>query len=311
MLRSYVKQLRTDLSRLFAARAAAGPYRFLIRNWQAVSDLELAADVLSIEIFRNRLEPARLPVEKFRSFLVLAPHQDDGVIGAGGTLALARRAKAEIDIIYVTDGEQRGSTFQKIGRSSIEIRKAESKTVCRRLGAGFHELNISNLLPEPAKKDVEKLRDLIAEKKPEVVLTPWLLDSPPKHRMVNHLLRLAEKCGGLGDFEVWGYQVHNSLLPNGFVDITETADEKRELIEIYESQNKSFYRYDHQAMGIAAWNSRYLGRSSEQKFAEIFFALPKAEFLRLVGRFYLKDMNQTYLGEKGLIESLNHLETQF
>lgn len=308
---SYVKQLRTDLTRLFAARAEKGPYRFLVRNWQAITDLDLAADVLSVEVFRNRLAPVELPVEKFKSFLVLAPHQDDGVIGAGGTLALASRAKASIDLVYITDGEQRSEAFQKNGKSSIEIRQKESESVCSKLGAGFHELKISNIRPEPNMKDVEKLHALIAEKKPDVVLTPWLLDSPPKHRMANHLLRLADKCGGLGDFEVWGYQVHNSLLPNGFVDITETADVKRKLIEIYESQNKNFYRYDHQAMGMAAWNSRYLGRSPDQKFAEIFFALPKHEFLGLVERFYLSDMNQTYMGESGLIETLEDLERQF
>ncbi|PSQ88213.1 MAG: hypothetical protein BRD45_07035 [Bacteroidetes bacterium QS_8_64_10] len=35
------------------------------------------------------------------------------------------------------------------------------------------------------------MADLVGAMQPDVVLAPWLLDAPPKHRLANHLLWLA------------------------------------------------------------------------------------------------------------------------
>lgn len=305
--KKYIKRIRADLDQLLATRAANGPYRHLVRKWGAVSDLNLAADVLNVDVFRAQLKPVKLPVEKIKSYLVIAPHQDDEAIGAGGTLLLAKKAGAKISILFVTDGAQRTETYAKTVVDTALIRKQEAMNVCDKLNAAYYELNISNILPQPKYEDVLKLSEIIAEVKPEVILSPWLLDSPAKHRMANHLLYLANKHKIQGNFEVWGYQVHNSLMPNGIVDITEVAEEKRDLIEFYKSQNENYYRYDHQAMGMAAWNSRYLGRNSEKCYAEIFFTLPHKEFFKLIDSFYLKNLKETYLDNAGLVEHFEKL----
>jgi LmbE family N-acetylglucosaminyl deacetylase len=310
LMKGYFKQLRTDLDRLFAARAEHGPYRYLIKNWKAISDINLAAEVLSADVFRRQLEPVALPVENIRSFLVIAPHQDDEVIGAGGTLALASKARARLDLLFVTDGDQVIKKSAGNGGAWTAIRRAEAKAVCGKLNAACHELNISNINPQPNLSNVVELNRIIRETRPEVVLCPWLLDSPSKHRMANHLLFLANAYGNLPDFEVWSYQVHNSLIPNGVVDITATAGEKRALIKCYKSQTENLYRYDHQAMGIAAWNSRYLGRDDKKRYAEIFFTLPKLEYLELIERFYLKNLRETYLGNSALIDRFEDLDRE-
>ena len=306
----YIKRIRADLDQLLATRAENGPYRHLIRKWTAIADLNLAADVLNVDVFRSQLEPVKLPVEKIKSYLVIAPHQDDETIGAGGTLLLAKKANAKISILFVTDGMQSSKKYAETFAETAIVRKQEAMNVCDKLDAAYYELNISNIKPQPNYEDVVKLSEIIAEVKPEVILTPWILDSPPKHRMANHLLYLADKHKPQGNFEVWGYQVHNSLIPNGIVDITEVADEKRSLIEYYKSQNENYYRYDHQAMGLAAWNSKYLGQSGEKCYAEIFSTMPQKEFFKLIDLFYLKNLKETYLDGRSFIKCFEKLHQQ-
>ena len=276
----------------------AGPYRFLTKRYFGTNNISLTERILEIESFRNDVVPQCLPVDSFKSILLLAPHQDDEVIGAGGTLVMARDAGVEITRVYGTDGEQQGV--------ESEVRRKESKKVCERLGAEMFELNISNLKPAPQKSDVEKLNEIIRSVKPDVILSPWLFDGAPKHRMINHILWLANVLTPLPDVEIWGYQVQNTLLPNGFVDITAVADEKRALLQCFPSQNVNRH-YDHLAMGLAAWNSRLLSKSQKPAFVEIFFTLPAHEIMSLIERFYFEDLELTYSGEPTIAVNLREL----
>lgn len=294
-------KLRSFLRSVNALRAREGPYRFVVRQWTGLSDINLAADVLNTEFFRLELEPIPLPIEKARSILVLAPHQDDETIGAGGALLLAARAGARIHVLFLTDGDAEVSSPQLVQR-----RNAEAEAVCQAFGGRIHQLGIANSSPAPTEEDLDRLREVLEETEPEVVLAPWLLDSPPKHRMVSHLLWLAHQRNRLPDCEVWGYQVHNALLPNGYVDITAVVEGKRKLLDLYRSQNEEYTNYTHQTMGLAAWNAHYL-RSTTPRYLEVFFALPLQEMLQLVERFYFKDLHATYRGCPILKQTMSSL----
>jgi LmbE family N-acetylglucosaminyl deacetylase len=299
------------LRQLDALRARRGPYRFLIRRWGDVTDVDLAARVLGAECFERQLEPVALPVETLRSLLVIAPHQDDETIGAGGTLLLAQRAGVKRDVLFVTDGGSRGATsYAASPEEVVRIRDAEAEEVCARLGAGLQRLGIANARPRPGVADLDRLAGILEELDPQVILLPWLLDGPARHRMVHHLLWLAHRRRRLRDVEVWGYQVHNGLLPNGFVDITAVADAKRALIERYRSQLEHVRRYDHIAMGMSASNARFLPDykgDPVERYVEIFFTLPLHEHLKLVESFYFRDWSQTYRGVTDVIDGMRSL----
>lgn len=305
------KRYRIALDRLFALRAERGPYRFLVGQWGAVTDIDLAVRVLGTEFFRSNMQPLPLPVRELKSILVLAPHQDDEIIGAGGTLALATQAGVRVAVLYVTDGAQQGGYFPHTYAESAQIRAAEARDVCSRLGAEMHELGIYNPQPRPTLDDLRRLAALIQEKRPDVVLLPWLLDIPAKHRMPSHLLWLAHRQFGLPDFETWGYATHNTLYPNGYVDITEVADKKLELLQCFRSQQEHYQRYDHLAMGMAAWNSRFLPlKEPVARYVEVFFALPQRELLRLVERFYFRDLAATYQGNEVVLPGMAALHEE-
>ena len=296
-MKTILQKLDYYMSRLFALRSEQGPYRFLIKKWDRITDINLAANILQTEYFRHELIPVPLPIQEISSIVVIAPHQDDETIGAGGSLLLARDANVRIDILFITDGD--------LPKAPSYIRFEEAKEVCKRLRANMHELGISNYLPRPQLVHLEKLATILKNLAPQVVMVPWLLDWSAKHRLTNHILYLAHKCFGLPNFEIWGYQVHNCLFPNGYVDITDVAPQKRQLLECYKSQILHYERYDHLAMSMCAWNARFITVSNEHpraKYVEIFFALPRDEHFNLIERFYFRDFMSTYQGEKKVID---------
>ena len=285
--------------RQITARLKTGPYRFLIHRWKYISDIDVAIGALESQFYDSQLVSQPLPIDQFESFLVLAPHQDDEAIGAGGTLLLAKEAGADLHILFVTDGRSKGAVpYASSPDEVVQIRNREADQVGEILGAKIHHMGINNAKPEPSVGDLDQLFGRIKDISPKVMLVPWLLDTP-KHRLVNHLLYLTDRCHSLPDCEIWGYQVHNSLIPNGYVDITEVADGKRKLMECYTSQNQHVKRFDHIAMGMAIWNCRFLPDYKADpvaRYVEVFCALPLREHLRLIEKFYLPDIEATYRG---------------
>jgi len=296
-----LRKWRSYANQLIAIRAERGPYRFLVRRWDEISDIELALRVLETEFFEKEVSPISLPIKKFRSILVISPHQDDEAIGAGGTLLLASASGAKIDVLYSTDGAEEKPAYASTREDCVQIRNEEAEKVCSRLGANIHRLGISNTEPRPSLDDLDQLSEIILGINPDLILAPWLLDSPAKHRLTNHLLWLAHQRNRFPNFEVWGYQVHNTLFPNGYIDISSVVEEKRELLKCYRSQNDYGVPFDHLAIGMAAWNARFLKGSKERPFLEVFFALPLHELLLLVEKFYFRDFASTYRGHSKVI----------
>jgi len=295
----FVKRLPEYLHRLFRSREGYGPYRFIIRRWKEISDIDTAISVLETQFFDRHLVPVPLPIGQMSTILILAPHQDDEIIGAGGALLLACKAGAEIHVLFLTDGRPKKATSEgTTPEEFVQIRRSESTEVCKQLGAHMHCLDINNVEFNPSLSDLDRLSRVIETTAPQVLLVPWLLDTP-KHHVANHLLWLANRRRPIPHCEVWGYQVHNSLLPNGYVDITDVVEDKTKLLQYYTSQIRHVRRYDHMVKGMTAWNCRFLPNYKADpvaRYVEVFCALPLREHLRLIESFYLPDLDATYRG---------------
>ena len=280
-------------------------------DWRELPNIDVADRVVEAEFFRCDVVPSPVAFKDVASMLVIAPHQDDEVIGAGGTLLLARQAHISTSIVFVTDGvitdqETRFSDDEWIG-----IRENEAREVCGRLGSEMHQLGISNRSCQATLEHLRRLCDIIAQSKPDVVLVPWLLDAPPKHRYANHLLYLAHQLGRLPDFQVWSYQVHNTIHANAFADVTAVAEGKLDLLRCYRSQNENCRRYDHQAMGLGAWNSRFLPtmfRTMAEQYVELFYVSSRDEYFELIRHFYLPNLKYTYQGHPAVTEAATAIQ---
>lgn len=297
------------VNRLVYGLGSAGPWRFAVRNWSGVSDAGLIGEVIATETFRAWLKATPVERPPAGPLLVLAPHQDDEMIGAGGTMLAARAGGEAVSVCFITNGAQRNLTLdgKRLDRDgSIAVREAEARAVCDGLGAAYACLGVDNITMAVEPAHVTALRDLIAESGPATILAPWLFDGSPKHRVASQMLHHALAGSGWGG-EVWGYQVNNTPLANVVVEISAHISDKTRLLDLYRSQNQTLRHYGHMAEGLAAWNARFLPSKvadGKGRYAEVFCALPAEAFAELVERWYFRDMAKTYLGNRAIAETM-------
>jgi LmbE family N-acetylglucosaminyl deacetylase len=110
--------------------------------------------------------------------VVIAPHPDDEILGAGGTIARLCRAGSRVELVAVTDGEQSHPDMEDHLRA---IRPLETLAAAARLGI---ELGAVSRLRHPdGQIDEARLAEqLVALIRPgDLVLAQWQRDGHPDH----------------------------------------------------------------------------------------------------------------------------------
>ena len=126
----------------------------------------------------RRIEP--LEVGRPRRVVVVAPHPDDEVFGAGGLIRRLVQRGAAVRVLAVTDGEAShpGSPSGMGAR-----RHAESLAALRRLGAGSAMVMSLGLPDGLVDQHLEELDAVLGEqlRGADLVLAPWRHDGHPDH----------------------------------------------------------------------------------------------------------------------------------
>jgi LmbE family N-acetylglucosaminyl deacetylase len=281
-----IRLLKRGIRGLLIRNPTKANYKFIMKDWHGLFDLSLASSVLETKRFSQNLQSIELETPAGERILVLAPHPDDDVFGAGGMLLKSLRRGRKVHIVYVTNGSQVESLGQKIRR--------EAEDVCRAMGVSCCFLNCA--VRGIAKSDEavnEKLAQQILTYKPDTLVTTFVLDDHDDHRRVNHLLMKAlsrddVKVALPKKTEVWWMQIYSTVLPNVVVDISEVEQEKRHLIGLWRSVSGQ-RDWEHYVMGLNAFNCRFIPRR-EKIYAEVFFVIPVAEF-RLLCEAYFSNTN--------------------
>lgn len=209
--------------------------------------------------------PVKLRAVQKSVVLVVAPHMDDDVIGAGGTLLLHRQLGSETHVVFCAAG------------ASAEIdatRKAEARHAGKAMGfASLEWLDLpdgSLSLHEP--EMASQLSRQLQVHAPQQVFCPFVSDHHRDHSAAAQALALAiRKTGWTGD--VWSYEVWSPLWPNVAVDISGVHAMKRDVIEIYASQTAGL-DYADGTLGL----NRYRGLKVHAAYAEAFYVCSAAEF---------------------------------
>lgn len=110
--------------------------------------------------------------------VLIAPHPDDEVLGAGGVLALAAERGAEVHIVAVTDGEASHPGRAVELRRVRELERAEALDRLGLAGAHVHRLHQPDGGVE-AGAVVEGVAPLVRPE--DVLLAPWECDGHPDH----------------------------------------------------------------------------------------------------------------------------------
>jgi N-acetylglucosamine malate deacetylase 1 len=230
-------------------------------------------------------EPRELVAPVGKCILALSPHPDDESIGAGGFL-LAHRDTAEIHLVCLTDGSGGGSVDGPARdlKVLVKARKAEfQKTATTLHAASVQFLDFQDGNIRCSKGAVERLRSIVCDIRPDVVVLPWFLDGHPDHRRTNMLYALA--CGDI-EATVLGYEIWSMLEPNAVFDITKHLTDKLSLIQNYPSQLRTV-NYLEYASGLAAVRGYQAAlQPLRSGAAEAFIALPNYEYCELVLELY-------------------------
>ena len=177
--------------------------------------------------------------------LVLAPHVDDDMIGCGGAIINYLKNNKQIHIAYLTNGAKQGSFENK--DFIISERRQEAINVANVLNINNNNLYFLNSedgnLVNQAMSD--ELFTIISNIKPDVIFLPVLLDSHLDHYAVTKkLYEVYEKYPNAFDgIELYLYEVQSPFTTNNsnvHLDISETLEQKKELLKQYASQPSDF-----------------------------------------------------------------------
>jgi LmbE family N-acetylglucosaminyl deacetylase len=268
-----------------ARRSVSKPsWRDLVARFQSPAVLEqlLSRGLIGDDLQRLRGLPAG------RKILVLAAHQDDEIIGAGGTFLLLAQAGARFTVVYYTDGATRvaGLEAEDVSR----WRRDEATRVWRRL-AGVEPIfwNYPNRADALAPDAAKRFSDLIDEVAPDTIFMPTFFEQPTEHSRMTDLLLAANAHKPLERaVEIWGYQITTRVPGNLVVDITSVWKQKFALNRLWATQN-AYLDYAHLAMGRDIANSYYLkGRKHTRRaasHAELFIGFEARVYLKIAALF--------------------------
>lgn len=151
--------------------------------------------------------------------LVLAPHQDDEVLGCGGTVCLYSSRGAEVKVVY-------------LGEAAIDssVRDEETEGAAKHLGIKWWC---------SCKGDVGMAKSILAAMldgwKPDIILVPSFSEAHPLHLEWAKVFADVSSINA-EQWRLWLYEVWVPTPYNLVVDITPFAEQKRNALRCYDSQ---------------------------------------------------------------------------
>lgn len=217
--------------------------------------------------------------------LVLSPHYDDEVIGAGGTIMTQLSRGHRVSVIYLTDGREGIPKLED--RVEVErIRRGESERARRILGVSEQaHLSAPETRLRPTGPVLRKLTQMLKSFAPELIFIPWFFDNHVDHVEANMILYRIEKELD-EDIFILGYEVWTPLSPNLYVDVTRYASKKREALHCFSSQLE---QVDYLRTSMALSRRRAL-EAAIRGYAEAFLCLHAREYFDLIKRSGIASM---------------------
>ena len=181
--------------------------------------------------------------------LFVAPHPDDELLGAGGTLLRRVGEGGNIGWLLLTEITKEGGwSDQRIAQRTREIEQVRQGLDVA--PHHFYTLNFPTAeLDQISMPDlVSKISNVFSDFKPDEVLLPHPGDVHSDHRIAFEATSACTKCFRYPSVKrVMTYEtpsetefglnpVEQSFRPNLFVDISEQLDSKLKLLSIYESE---------------------------------------------------------------------------
>lgn len=180
-----------------------------------------------------------------RRVLVIAAHPDDELLGCGGTVALHARAGDEVTAVIACEGESLRYGPGGVGQAEHMRRAAQTLGLkeSRPLGFPDQRLDTRSLLDL-----IAPLETVVRELRPAVVYCQFGGDANRDHELLFRAALVATRplepfIEAVYAFDTassteWGYP--RSFVPDTWVDITETLEQKLSAMACYESEVRPY-----------------------------------------------------------------------
>lgn len=169
-----------------------------------------------------------------KKILVLAPHPDDEVFGCGGALIKHVQAGHEIQVVYLTSGEQ--GIAGKMPTETIEIREREAQNALEIMGIpaknAFFFRGPDGALHDKMAEMLQKTQQVLQNFQPDLIYLPSFLDRHADHFTANRLLQAAL----VKNVQVAAYEIWTPHIPNRLIDISRQIAIKQKAMQAYASQ---------------------------------------------------------------------------
>ena len=203
--------------------------------------------------------------------MVFAPHNDDEVLGVGGTIKKYVNAGHFVYVCEVT----KGGDYQPIRDEALAAHKllGVTKTI-------FLDLPVVNLKVSKPKEVNAAINQVLRDIQPDIVFTPFIGDMHIDHREVTDSVLVAVRpIEGNTVKTVYmyetlsetGWNIPNSertFSPDTWIEITNTLIDKIKAMECYQTQIKK-YPNPRSSEGIRAL-AMYRGSTVNVQYAESF-----------------------------------------
>jgi len=180
-------------------------------------------------------------MKKPEKVLVICAHNDDQIVGVGGTLAKYSKQGKNINTLIFSYGELSHPHLKP--KVIIKTRVTESHKSDRIIGgAGVYYLGLKEGKFLANKNKVKsKIKAVIKQKKPSKIFTHSRDDPHPDHRavfkIVNELINETKNHFDVYSFGVWNLiTLRKRNVPKLVVDITDTFNKKVKAFQVHKSQ---------------------------------------------------------------------------
>jgi LmbE family N-acetylglucosaminyl deacetylase len=208
--------------------------------------------------------------------LLLAPHADDDVLGAGGTCALHVEQGDPVDVVVAYDGLE-GDPERRFDRAELrERRQREARAGGAHLGLtryeflGYPEGHLPG--PEELRAAARRLAQRVRELEVDTVYCPWVGEHHVDHHVLARAARIALALAGFRGV-AWGFEVWTPLVPTIVVDVTRVHERKLAAVREHASQ-LAYLDIVHKGMALGAQRAMYLPK--EARWGEAFAPLGEA-----------------------------------
>ena len=175
-------------------------------------------------------------------FVVIAPHNDDEILGVGGTMAKLAKQGHEVIVCEVTAGD--------LDNEIVQLQKREAVASHELMGVKTHFMDLPVVgLKEMKTTELNKaFQEHLLKLQPDIVFIPHKGDMHIDHRMTIEAAMVALRPVTFPRLRaIYAYEtlsetdwntpsIDNAFIPTMFVDISDEIDVKLEAMKCHASQ---------------------------------------------------------------------------